>query len=129
MVPRPACFLRTSPGLGRKFPFSQEKLCPVLAFYTEDGWENACERCLELLNYEGAGHTLAIHSQNDRVVREFGLKKPVSRIIVNAGSSLNGVGGTTSLLPSLTLGCGAAGYNATSDNVDPLNLLNVRRVA
>ena len=116
-------------GVGRKFPFSQEKLCPVLAFYTEDGWENACERCLELLNYEGAGHTLAIHSQDERVVREFGLKKPVSRIIVNAGSSLGGVGGTTSLLPSLTLGCGAAGHNATSDNVGPLNLLNVRRVA
>ena len=80
-------------------------------------------------NYEGAGHTLAIHSRDEQVVREFGLKKPVSRVIVNAGSSLGGVGGTTGLLPSLTLGCGAVGHNATSDNVGPLNLLNVRRVA
>ena len=100
--PEARVLLADQSGVGRKFPFSQEKLCPVLAFYTEDGWENACERCLELLNYEGAGHTLAIHSRDDRVVREFGLKKPVSRIIVNAGSSLGGVGGTTSLLPSLT---------------------------
>ena len=127
--PEVRVLLADQAGVGRKFPFSQEKLCPVLAFYSADGWENACERCLELLNYEGAGHTLAIHSRDEQVVREFGLKKPVSRVIVNAGSSLGGVGGTTGLLPSLTLGCGAVGHNATSDNVGPLNLLNVRRVA
>lgn len=127
--PEVRVLLADQAGVGRKFPFSQEKLCPVLAFYSADGWENACERCLELLNYEGVGYTLAIHSRDEQVVREFGLKKPVSRVIVNAGSSLGGVGGTTGLLPSLTLGCGAVGHNATSDNVGPLNLLNVRRVA
>jgi acetaldehyde dehydrogenase (acetylating) len=116
-------------GVGKEYPFSHEKLCPVLAFYSADGWEKCCELCIELLAFEGAGHTLAIHSANDKVVREFGLKKPVSRVVVNAGSSLGAVGATTNLLPSMTLGCGAVGHNATSDNVGPLHLLNIRRVA
>ncbi|ACZ18314.1 acetaldehyde dehydrogenase (acetylating) [Thermanaerovibrio acidaminovorans DSM 6589] len=116
-------------GVGKEYPFSQEKLCPVLAFYAEDGWEACCELCIRLLDFEGAGHTLAIHSNDMEVIRQFGLKKPVSRVIVNAGSALGAVGATTNLLPSMTLGCGAAGHNATSDNVGPLHLINVRRVA
>ena len=116
-------------GVGKEYPFSHEKLCPVLAFYSADGWEKCCELCIELLAFEGAGHTLAIHSSNDEVIREFGLKKPVSRVVVNAGSSLGAVGATTNLVPSMTLGCGAVGHNATSDNVGPLHLLNIRRVA
>ncbi|EHM10723.1 acetaldehyde dehydrogenase (acetylating) [Thermanaerovibrio velox DSM 12556] len=116
-------------GVGREFPFSQEKLCPVLAFYSEDGWERCCELCIRLLDFEGAGHTLAIHSNDQEVIRQFGLKKPVSRVIVNAGSSLGAVGATTGLFPSMTLGCGAVGHNATSDNVGPMHLINVRRVA
>jgi acetaldehyde dehydrogenase (acetylating) len=116
-------------GVGKEYPFSHEKLCPVLAFYSADGWEKCCELCIELLAFEGAGHTLAIHSSNEEVIREFGLKKPVSRVVVNAGSSLGAVGATTNLVPSLTLGCGAVGRNATSDNVGPLHLQNIRRVA
>lgn len=116
-------------GVGKEYLFSHEKLCPVLAFYSADGWEKCCELCIELLAFEGAGHTLAIHSSNDEVIREFGLKKPVSRVVVNAGSSLGAVGATTHLIPSMTLGCGAVGHNATSDNVGPLHLLNIRRVA
>ncbi|MDI9370470.1 MAG: acetaldehyde dehydrogenase (acetylating) [Synergistaceae bacterium] len=116
-------------GVGADFPFSHEKLCPVLAFYSADGWEKCCEQCIELLAFEGAGHTLAIHSTNEEVIREFGLKKPVSRVVVNAGSALGAVGATTNLFPSMTLGCGAIGRNATSDNVGPLHLLNIRRVA
>lgn len=116
-------------GVGKGYPFSHEKLCPVLAFYSADGWERCCEKCIELLAFEGAGHTLAIHSSNESVIREFGLKKPVSRVVVNAGSALGAVGATTNLIPSMTLGCGAIGRNATSDNVGPLHLLNIRRVA
>ncbi|PIE55376.1 MAG: acetaldehyde dehydrogenase (acetylating) [Dethiosulfovibrio peptidovorans] len=116
-------------GVGNDYPFSHEKLCPILAFYWADGWERCCERCIELLEFEGAGHSLAIHTADESIVREFGLRKPVSRLIVNAGSSLAAVGATTNLLPSLTLGCGAAGHNATSDNVGPMHLLNIRRVA
>jgi len=116
-------------GVGKEYPFSHEKLCPVLAFYSADGWEKCCEQCIELLAFEGAGHTLAIHSSNEEVIREFGLKKPVSRVVVNAGSALGAVGATTNLVPSMTLGCGAIGHNATSDNVGPLHLINIRRVA
>ena len=115
--------------VGEKFPYSKEKLMPVLGFYVENSWEKACERCLEILALEGAGHTMSIHSQDDSVIREFGLKKPVSRLIVNSPAALAGIGATTGLIPSLTLGCGAVGHNSTSDNVGPLNLINIRRVA
>ncbi len=115
--------------VGEKFPFSKEKLMPVLGFYVEDNWEKACLRCIEILSLEGAGHTMSIHSQDESVIREFGLKKPVSRLIVNSPAALAAIGATTGLTPSLTLGCGAVGHNATSDNVGPLNLINIRRVA
>jgi hypothetical protein len=72
---------------------------------------------------------MCIHSQDSRVIREFGLKKPVSRLIVNSPAALAAIGATTGLAPSLTLGCGAVGRNSTSDNVGPLNLINIRRVA
>ena len=115
--------------VGDKFPFSKEKLCPVLAFYTEQDWESACELCIRILMHEGAGHTMMIHTKNDDVVREFALKKPVSRLLVNTPGALGGVGATTNLSPSFTLGCGAVGGNSTSDNIGPQHLLNIRRVA
>lgn len=110
-------------------PYSREKLCPILAFYTENSWEDACERCMQILYNEGVGHTMTIHSQNDKIIREFALKKPVSRLLVNTSGALGGVGATTNLSPALTLGCGAVGGSATSDNISPLNLINIRRVA
>lgn len=109
-------------------PYAREKLCPVLAFYVEKDWMNACEKCIELLINEGLGHTLVIHSQNEQVIREFALKKPVSRILVNTPATLGGIGATTNLFPALTLGCGAAGGGFTSDNVSPMNLINIRKV-
>ncbi|KAJ52575.1 acetaldehyde dehydrogenase (acetylating) [Clostridium tetanomorphum] len=115
--------------VGKKYPFSREKLAPLLAFYTEKNWEEACEKCIEILNNEGIGHTLIIHSNNEEVIKAFALKKPVSRILVNTPGALGGIGGTTNLLPALTLGCGAVGGSATSDNVSPLNLINIRRLA
>lgn len=115
--------------VGERHPYSREKLCPVLGFFVEEDWKSACERSIEILNSEGAGHTLAIHSEDEAVIREFALKKPVMRIIVNAGSALGGVGATTGLAPALTLGCGAVGGSSTSDNVTPMHLFNVRRVA
>ena len=115
--------------VGWNYPFSREKLTTVLGFYVEENWERACERCIELLENEGAGHTMALHSTDEKVIREFGLKKPVSRVLVNTSSSLAGVGALTGLFPALTLGCGAVGGSATSDNVSPLNLINIRRIA
>lgn len=110
-------------------PYSREKLTTVLAFYTEAGWESACKRCLEILNNEGKGHTMTIHSQNEDIIREFALKKNVSRLLVNTPGTLGGIGASTNLTPALTLGCGAVGGSSTSDNVGPLNLINIRRVA
>lgn len=115
--------------VGPKVPYSREKLAPILAFYTEDSWEAACERCIEILHGEGAGHTMVIHSENEEIIREFALKKPVSRLLVNTPGTLGGIGATTAIAPALTLGCGAVGGSSTSDNISPLNLLNIRRVA
>ncbi len=115
--------------VGHENPYSREKLCPILAFYVEENWEGACRRCMEILYSEGAGHTMTIHSEDKSVIREFALKKPVSRLLVNTPGALGGVGGTTGLSPALTLGCGAVGGSATSDNVGPQNLMNIRRVA
>lgn len=115
--------------VGMNNPYSREKLCPILAFYVEENWEAACRRSIEILNNEGAGHTMTIHSQNMDVIREFALKKPVSRLLVNTAGALGGTGAITGLQPALTLGCGAVGGSATSDNVGPMNLINIRRVA
>ena len=115
--------------VSKKNPYTREKLCPLLAFFVEDGWQEACERSIQILQNEGAGHTMTIHSEDTDVIREFALKKPVSRLLVNTPGSLGGVGGTTNLAPALTLGCGAVGGSATSDNITPLNLINIRRVA
>jgi acyl-CoA reductase-like NAD-dependent aldehyde dehydrogenase len=110
-------------------PYSREKLCPVLGFYIEDGWERACRRCVSILENEGAGHTMVIHSRDEKIIGEFAMKKAVSRLLVNTPGALGGVGATTNLAPALTLGCGAVGKSATSDNITPLNLVNIRRVA
>lgn len=115
--------------VGRQNPYSREKLCPILAFYVEENWEAACKRCIEILFNEGVGHTMTLHTQDESVIREFALRKPVSRLLVNTPGSLGGTGVTTALAPALTLGCGAVGGSATSDNITPMNLLNIRRVA
>lgn len=115
--------------VSKRNPYSREKLAPILAFYAENSWEEACERSIEILNVEGKGHTMVIHSENEMIIREFALKKPVSRLLVNTPGALGGIGGTTNLAPALTLGCGAVGGSSTSDNITPLNLINIRRVA
>lgn len=117
------------PGVGPKYPFSKEKLTALLGFYVVNDWKEACEMCHALLKNGGIGHSLSIHSRNEEVIREFGLKKPVSRLLVNTPSTHGAVGLTTSLFPSFTLGCGTVGGSSTSDNVTPLNLMNIRRVA
>ena len=129
-VPEKACVLiGFETEVGANVPFSKEKLCPVLAFYTEKDWHSACELSIRILLHEGAGHTMMIHSKNEEVIREFALKKPVSRLLVNTPGALGGIGATTNLLPSLTLGCGAVGGSASSDNIGPMNLINIRRVS
>ena len=116
-------------GVGRDHPLSIEKLCPVLSFYVAADWRAACERCMEILRYGGMGHTMAIHSQDEQVILEFGLRKPAFRIVVNTPTTLGSIGMTTGLDPSMTLGCGGHGGNITSDNITPRHLLNVKRLA
>ncbi|WP_282177681.1 acetaldehyde dehydrogenase (acetylating) [Vibrio nereis] len=111
-----------------KNPYSREKLCPVLGLYVEEDWHTACARVMELLTNEGMGHTLVIHTQNTDIVREFALEKPVFRMLVNTPAALGGIGATSNLTPALTLGCGALGGGSSSDNVGPMNLLNIRKV-
>ncbi|HCQ99153.1 MAG TPA: acetaldehyde dehydrogenase [Acidobacteria bacterium] len=116
-------------GVGRDYPLSMEKLCPVLSFYVVPDWRAACTRCQEILRYGGMGHTMSIHSQDEHVILEFGLKKPAFRIVVNTPTTLGSIGMTTGLDPSMTLGCGGYGGNITSDNITPHHLLNIKRLA
>jgi acetaldehyde dehydrogenase (acetylating) len=112
----------------QKNPYSREKLSPVLAFYIEEDWMHACEKCIELLLSERQGHTLIIHSKDEEVIRQFALKKPVGRVLVNTPGTFGSMGATTNLFPSMTLGSGSAGDGMTSDNVSPMNLIYLRKV-
>ena len=110
-------------------PYSMEKLCPVLAFFVMDNEDAVLSKCVEVLRHEGSGHTFSIHAEDKKVVRKFALQIPVSRFLVNTPSALGGIGATTELFPALTLGCGAVGGSSTSNNVSPMDLINIRRVA
>jgi acetaldehyde dehydrogenase (acetylating) len=116
-------------GVGRDHPLSIEKLSPVLAFYVVRDWKEGAERCLQLLRYGGTGHTMGIHSRDDVVIREIALREPVYRVIANTQTSMGATGYTTGLAPSMSLGCGAYAGNITSDNITPLHLINIKRLA
>ena len=110
-------------------PYSMEKLCPVLAFFVMDSTQAVLEKCKEVLRHEGSGHTFSMHATDTEVIRQFALEIPVSRFLVNTPSALGGIGATTGLFPALTLGCGAVGGSSSSNNISPMDLINIRRVA
>lgn len=114
-------------GVGEGYPLSYEKLTTVLAFYTVEDWKQACELSMQLLQ-NGIGHTMSLHTQNEDIVRKFAVK-PASRILVNTGGSMGGTGISTGLNVAFTLGCGTCGGSSVSENVSPLNLINVKKVA
>ena len=114
-------------GVGEGYPLSYEKLTTVLAFYTVEDWKQACELSMQLLQ-NGIGHTMSLHTQNEDIVRKFAVK-PASRILVNTGGSMGGTGISTGLDVAFTLGCGTCGGSSVSENVSPLNLINVKKVA
>jgi acetaldehyde dehydrogenase (acetylating) len=116
-------------GVGRDYPLSIEKLSPVLAFYVVKDWREGAERCLQLLRFGGTGHTMGIHSRDDAVIREIALREPVYRVIANTQTSMGATGYATGLAPSMSLGCGAYAGNITSDNITPLHLINIKRLA
>ena len=110
-------------------PYSMEKLCPVLAFFVMENEDAVLQKAIEVLRHEGSGHTFAMHAEDEKVVRKFALEIPVSRFLVNTPAALGGIGATTKLFPALTLGCGAVGGSSSSNNISPMDLINVRRVA
>jgi acetaldehyde dehydrogenase (acetylating) len=116
-------------GVGRAYPLSREKLSPVLSFYTVDDWREGCERCIELLEFGGIGHTMVIHSMDEDIIMKFALEKPAFRILVNTVGALGAVGYTNELVPSMTLGPGTFGGSIVSDNVSARHLFNVKRLA
>ncbi|MFT5700835.1 MAG: acetaldehyde dehydrogenase/alcohol dehydrogenase [Desulforhopalus sp.] len=109
-------------------PYCKELLAPVLALYVEADWMHACEKCIELLLHERNSHTLVIHSEDKDVIQQFAFKKPVGRLLVNTPAAFGGMGVTTNLFPSMTLGSGSAGRGITSDNVSPMNLIYIRKI-
>ena len=110
-------------------PYSMEKLCPVLAFFVMDSEEAVLQKAIEVLIHEGSGHTFAMHAEDQNVIRKFALQIPVSRFLVNTPAALGGIGASTPLFPALTLGCGAVGGSSSSNNISPMDLINIRRVA
>lgn len=116
-------------SVGKAYPFSIEKLAPVLAMYTVPDTQSGFARCRQLLELGGLGHTAGIHAADQQVIEAYGKEMPASRIAVNTGTTFGGIGATTAIFPSLTLGCGALGNNITSDNIGPEHLFNIKRVA
>jgi acetaldehyde dehydrogenase (acetylating) len=115
--------------VGPKEFFSREKLSPVLAYFVADGWEACCERSIELLQFGGLGHSLAIHSRDEQVIMRFFEEKPAFRILVNTMAAMGATGFTTGLVPAMTLGPGTWAGSSTSDNVGPMHLINIKRLA
>ena len=116
-------------GVGKGHPYSSEKLGLILGCYVEPDEEAVLRRCIEILEWEGAGHTFSIHTEDEEVAKRFGAAVPASRVLVNTAASLGGIGATTCLFPALTLGCGAVGGSSSSNNIGPLDLINIKRVA
>lgn len=117
------------PGVGREYPLSREKLSPVLALFTVNGWQEGCELCIKMLEFGGMGHSMVIHSTDSEVVLKFGLEKPAFRVLVNTQAALGAVGYTNELLPSMTLGPGTFGGSIISENVSAKHLINIKRLA
>jgi acetaldehyde dehydrogenase (acetylating) len=127
--PGTRCLIADCGGVGRDFPWSIEKLSPTLAFFIVNGIEEAANRCEEILQFGGMGHTAGMHTRNREAAIAYGSQMPASRIVINSPTTHGAIGFSTALPPSMTLGCGSWGGNVTSDNVSPIHLLDIKRVA
>lgn len=116
-------------GVGRQHPLSAEKLSPVLSLYFPKDFGACMEICRSLLRFGGLGHTCAIYSTDDARIRQYALEMPAMRVLVNTPTPQGSTGITTNVFPSMTLGCGAMAGNITSDNIGPLHLINIKRLA
>lgn len=127
--PGTRCLIADVGGVGREFPLSMEKLSPILAFYVVDGVEQGAARSREVLSYGGMGHTAGMHTRSREAAVRVGAELPASRITINTPTTHGAIGFSTALPPSMTLGCGSWGGNVTSDNVSPLHLMDIKRIA
>jgi acetaldehyde dehydrogenase (acetylating) len=123
------CLLADCAGVGRDYPWSIEKLSPTLAFFVADGVEQGAARCQEVLKFGGMGHTAGMHTKSRAAAINYGEQMPASRVIINSPTTHGAIGFSTDLAPSMTLGCGSWGGNVTSDNVSPIHLMDIKRVA
>jgi len=123
------CLLADCGGVGRDYPWSIEKLSPTLAFFVVDGLEEGANRCQEILRFGGMGHTAGLHSQDRAAAIRYGEQMPAARVVINSPTTHGAIGLSTDLNPSMTLGCGSWGGNVTSDNISPLHLMDIKRVA
>ncbi|MCZ6598483.1 MAG: aldehyde dehydrogenase family protein [Planctomycetota bacterium] len=116
-------------GVGPEYPLSIEILSPLLSVHLVDGWEEGCRVSIDILRFGGLGHTLSIWARDEGVLEAWFLEKPANRICVNGPTSEGAVGYSTSLVPSMSLGCGPQAGNISSDNITARHLINVKRVA
>jgi acetaldehyde dehydrogenase (acetylating) len=116
-------------GVGKQYPLSAEKLSPVLSLFFVKDFLAALDTAEAILRFVGLGHTCAIYSKDDTKIREFAVRMPAMRILCNTPTPQGSTGITTNLFPAMTLGCGAAAGNITGDNIGPLNLINIKRLA
>jgi len=117
-------------GIGEPYPFSKEKLSPVLTYYIVESKEEAIQKSERLLEFGGLGHSAVIHSEDNNTILEFSNRMKAGRIIVNSPSTHGAIGDIYNTnMPSLTLGCGSFGGNSTTANVSSVNLINIKRVA
>jgi acetaldehyde dehydrogenase (acetylating) len=123
------CLLADCGGVGRDYVWSIEKLSPSLAFFVVDGLEQGAQRCLEVLQFGGLGHTAGMHTRSREAAIAYGAQMPAARVIINSPTTHGAIGFSTALEPSMTLGCGSWGGNVTSDNISPLHLMDIKRVA
>jgi acetaldehyde dehydrogenase (acetylating) len=123
------CLIADVGGVGRDYPLSIEKLSPILAYYRVNGLEEGSRLCDEILHYGGMGHTASIHTRDRQAALRYGILMPAARVVVNTPATHGAIGFSTALAPSMTLGCGSWGGNVTSDNISPLHLMDIKRVA
>ena len=117
-------------GVGIEYPFSKEKLSPVLAYYVVKDADEGIELAEKLIEFGGMGHSAVIHSEDNETIQKFSERVKVGRIIVNSPSTHGAIGDIYNTnMPSLTLGCGTFGGNSTTANVSSVNLINIKRVA
>jgi succinate-semialdehyde dehydrogenase len=116
-------------GSGTEDILAKEKLCPVVAIFPYETFEEAVARAKANLLVEGAGHSAALHSNTDAHIRQMGVELPVSRLVVNQASALTAGGSLTNgFAPTTTLGCGSWGGNSISENLDYKHLMNLSRI-